>query len=796
MTESTKDDYLDNFNLREELLRYLSFWPYILVSIIIFLISAFIYLRYANYEYQISAKIEIIDKAQDSEMSLPTAMTIFNRSMINLENEIGVLSSFNIHGKVFAKINHNVQFYTDGIIKSSRDHPSEWFDDYVFELKLNSNQIERYSVFEFRFYENYMNIIEADIDGNILKQMDFNEYSTFNTNHDFPFNFSVNDYDFNNDDLKKIIFIPHDIAVDVARNRIIISVVGKESDQLNINLMIANPKIGIDYINNLLNEFDKDGIFDRQLEYKRTIDFVDSRSDFLRGELEQIEIRKQDFKRKNNLTNIVSDAELNINQQLNYNSELFEARSQMDLVKLLKEVLNENINYQLLPVNIGLRDQNLNSLISEYNVLVKERERYLFIGAGAQNSLVKNLENQISNYSKNIIFSVENYIESLSLNIENIERKEMEYADIYLNIPENEKILRGIERELEIKEALFLLLLQKREEAAINFAVVKPSIKVIDSARSSLTAVSPQKEIVLIGSSILGILIPIMLLYVWFLLDNKIHTRKQLKSLLGEEIPVIAEIPYFSKDDLISSFNDDSTRDQVSESIRMLISNLEFSFLNLNKDKNKISLITSSIKGEGKTVISVFVSKLLSKKNLKVLLIGADLRNPQIHKYFDIKKSTKGLTDILYNDDMSNYEKYIIKRDNLHSLLSGTIPPNPTEILSSEKFRSLLTHLSGIYDHIIIDSAPCLLVSDSFELSSYVDNTVYVMRANYTEVKICDYIKENFENEKIKNLNIVFNGVGSSQGYGYKYGYQYGYKYGYKYGYNYGYGYGYSTDND
>ena len=796
MTESTKDDYLDNFNLREELLRYLSFWPYILVSIIIFLISAFIYLRYANYEYQISAKIEIIDKAQDSEMSLPTAMTIFNRSMINLENEIGVLSSFNIHSKVFAKIKHNVQFYTDGIIKSSRDHHSEWFDDYVFELKLNSNQIERYSVFEFRFYENYMNIIEADIDGNILKQMDFNEYSTFNTNHDFPFNFSVNDYDFNNDDLKKIIFIPHDIAVDVARNRIIISVVGKESDQLNINLMIANPKIGIDYINNLLNEFDKDGIFDRQLEYKRTIDFVDSRSDFLRGELEQIEIRKQNFKRKNNLTNIVSDAELNINQQLNYNSELFEARSQMDLVKLLKEVLNENINYQLLPVNIGLRDQNLNSLISEYNVLVKERERYLFIGAGAQNSLVKNLENQISNYSKNIIFSVENYIESLSLNIENIERKEMEYADIYLNIPENEKILRGIERELEIKEALFLLLLQKREEAAINFAVVKPSIKVIDSARSSLTAVSPQKEIVLIGSSILGILIPIMLLYVWFLLDNKIHTRKQLKSLLGEEIPVIAEIPYFSKDDLISSFNDDSTRDQVSESIRMLISNLEFSFLNLNKDKNKISLITSSIKGEGKTVISVFVSKLLSKKNLKVLLIGADLRNPQIHKYFDIKKSTKGLTDILYNDDMSNYEKYIIKRDNLHSLLSGTIPPNPTEILSSEKFRSLLTHLSGIYDHIIIDSAPCLLVSDSFELSSYVDNTVYVMRANYTEVKICDYIKENFENEKIKNLNIVFNGVGSSQGYGYKYGYQYGYKYGYKYGYNYGYGYGYLTDND
>ena len=183
--------------------------------------------------------------------------------------------------------------------------------------------------------------------------------------------------------------------------------------------------------------------------------------------------------------------------------------------------------------------------------------------------------------------------------------------------------------------------------------------------------------------------------------------------------------------------------------------------------------------------------------NKKVLLIGADLRNPQIHQILKINKDEyKGLSDIIYTDKIKNYKDYIVKNDNLDIILSGTIPPNPTELLISNQFKNLIELAKKEYDHIIIDSAPCLLVSDTLEISKYADITLYVFRANHTLKNLTNFITECQVQQKLKNINLVLNSVGNSKSYGYKYGYQYGYQYGYKYGYayNYGYGYGYSND--
>ena len=209
---------------------------------------------------------------------------------------------------------------------------------------------------------------------------------------------------------------------------------------------------------------------------------------------------------------------------------------------------------------------------------------------------------------------------------------------------------------------------------------------------------------------------------------------------------------------------------------------------------SKVILVTSSIKGEGKTLVSVNMASILKKENKKVILLGADLRNPQIHRYLDKKKTVKGISDYMHTD--SDINEFILKsHNNLDIILSGTIPPNPTELLSSQKFKDLIIKLRKNYDYIIIDSAPCLLVSDTFEISKMADSVVYLVRANHSEIKITNYINEVFSNSRLPNINIVFNGVGSSSKYCYKYGYQYGYQYGYKYGYNYGYGYGYGEEN-
>ena len=226
----------------------------------------------------------------------------------------------------------------------------------------------------------------------------------------------------------------------------------------------------------------------------------------------------------------------------------------------------------------------------------------------------------------------------------------------------------------------------------------------------------------------------------------------------------------------------------------MLIANLKFTNLEINKNnEGKVILVTSSIKGEGKTLISSRLSKVISFSDKKTILIGADLRNPQLHKSLGIDKNTKGISDYIYRNDI-DWKDLILKSGSLEILLSGTIPPNPTELLNSKKFKSLITYLKKVYDYVIIDSAPCLLVADTLQFSNYVDTSLVVVRANYTQKDIISFISELKLNNKLEKINIVFNGVGNSSAYGYKYGYQYGYKYGYKYGYNYGYGYGYGED--
>tara|TARA_S200000501_G_scaffold363172_1_gene393621 strand:- start:1280 stop:2578 length:1299 start_codon:yes stop_codon:yes gene_type:complete len=431
-------------------------------------------------------------------------------------------------------------------------------------------------------------------------------------------------------------------------------------------------------------------------------------------------------------------------------------------------------------------------MIDEYNKNISERNLYQN-QAGSDNFLVKSLEPQLRNLIKNISQSLNSFVSSLDLRLKNLEFKENEFDSEYNLVPENEKSLRAIERELSIKEALYLLLLQKREEALINLAVVTPTIKVIDYSITNFSSKKPNANIIYLFSFLGSLILYFLVLNIWFFLDNKIHNKEQLIKLLNNDIPVIGEIP-FLKD--VDKLNDVSpSRSAINESVRMILSNLRFTSLKPNSNnQTKTILFTSSIKGEGKTLASVNTALSITNDVVvgkkRVILLGTDLRNPQIHKFFNMDKSIEGISEIIYKDDFKNYKDYIIRSKNLDILFSGVIPPNPTAMLSSDVFKNLISLLRKEYDYIIIDSAPCLLVSDTFQYIDLADSVVYLFRANHTAYKIINFINEIFEEKKIKNLNIVLNAVGNSASYGYRYGYQYGYKY----GYNYGYGYGYSED--
>ncbi len=785
----------DSFLLRNEIIRYISFWPYLLIILVISLLISFLYLRYTPYSLKTTAIIEILDESQNSEMALPTELTVFNRSMINLENEITRLNSYSLNSAAVKQTKTNIHYYTRGRIRDTRSTPGDWYDDYTLDFKIDTDLIDEKISFLIKVDNNMLEISSFDSSDSFIESKKFESLSTLNKNHNIPFDISINS-DKNISYERELIIVPVKYQTNVFRANLQISPLGKDSDQLSLSLTFENHKIAQNYLNSLIRVFDNDGISDRELEYNRTITFVNSREKILKDDLTAIESRKQAYKQKNSLYDVNLDANNNIDLKSTYNSEIFELESQKQISEYIIELVSE-LKYDYLPINIGLENLDLTNLINDFNQIISQRNRYL-IEASPENFLVKSLESQLDDLLKNISISLNNYSNSLDLKLNNLKLKESEFDIGYNRVPENEKILRSIERELEIKEALYLLLLQKREEASINLAVVKPTIKVIDYAITNFSSKSPNGTMIYLGAIFLSFSLYFMFLFLWFLFDNKIHNKDQLIKLLNKEIPLIAEIP-FVKSIQISDMMESSSRSVISESIRMLLSNLRFtSFTDSNKDlQSQIILFTSSIKGEGKTICSVSTALALAndiKRDKKVILLGTDLRNPQIHKNFGVDKTHSGISEIIYNNDEKQYKKYIRKFGNLDVLFSGSIPPNPTAMLSSNLFRGLILLLKSDYDYIIIDSAPCLLVSDTFQFIDLADSVVYIFRSNFTDAKIVDFINETHKDKKIKNFNLVLNAVGNSAAYGYKYGYQYGYKYGYKYSYNYGYGYGYSSD--
>lgn len=783
----------DSKSLKNEILRYLSFWPYLFFLVIISIISSFLYLRYTTFTYLSTASIEIMDPAQDTEMALPTSLTVFNRSMINLENEVNRLKSFSLNESVVKKLSSNILFYKIGRLKNSQYSPEFWYDEYNISYNINTENIDKRSSFIISSEDNNLEVSAYDSEDNYIKSVKFNSLSTMDNKHDLPFELTIkSDKDLSSD--RKLVLMPVETISNKFRRGLLIEPLGSDSDQLSLSITHENPTIAQNYINNLMMSFDYDGVSDRRLEYTRTIEFVNERERILKDDLAVIESRKQNYKQENNLSDVSLDATNNIDLKYTYNSEIFQLESQKQIAEYLVNLISES-NYDYLPINIGIENIDLNDMINGYNIMVSDRNRYLN-EAGSNNFLVKSFEPQLDDIIQNLSVSLNNFISSTDLKLKNLKLKESEFDYEYNRVPENEKTLRSIERELSIKEALYLLLLQKREEASINLAVVKPTIKIIDYTITDFSSKKPNTVNVYMVSIIIAISIYFILLYLWFFMDNKIHSKDQLINLIDKNIPIIGEIPFIKGID--TNKFDKSSRSIISESIRMILSNLRFTSLgNSNPNIAETIIFTSSIKGEGKTLASVNTALNIANdlsRDKKVILLGTDLRNPQVHKSFDTDKTQAGISEIIYNNDHKVYKNYVRRFEKLDVIFSGSIPPNPTAMLASDAFKNLIEVLKKDYNFIIIDSAPCLLVSDTLQYIDLADSVVYMFRSNFTDSKIIEFINEMYSEKKISNLNVVLNAVGNSSSYGYKYGYQYGYKYGYKYAYNYGYGYGYQED--
>ena len=782
MENLNKNSGIEEINIKDILFRYLQFWKWFLAVAILSLSVAYTYLRYASDIYQTTAKIKILDNSKGG-MKLPSDVAaLFSNSKVNLDNEMEVLKSHRLLELVAKNLNLCTSYYSVGNIKTTELWKNKPFKMIWLDSKDNINT--KKIAFEVKLQSKGYKIISEN--SNSKQLFLFGQKNKINGQEFLLVVENRGSISKLNDENFKVVRMPLDIVVENLSKTIQLASTAKLSEILSLVLTGENQDKSEAIINEIIDKFNQDGISDRQLVSQRTIDFVNDRFVDLSSELDSIETQKKVFKTENNLSYLQEDAKIAVSKKTLSEGDYYALETQIALAKLLEDTLKKDGPFELLPSNIGIENANINSLISDYNKVVLDRGK-LLVSAGVKNPVVVEYSDKIVELKENILTSIRVLQKQLAVTIKNVNSLKQENSNTFSNIPTEEKILRSIERQQTIKESLYLFLLQKREEASVAKAITSPSIKVVDYAMTNYTPIAPKRSIIYLAALLIGLLIPFGIVYTLFLLDTKIHSRLDFDRL-SPNIPVVAEIPFIVEDQRIITKND---RSVLAESFRILRTNINYLVPIKKEGECPVIYTCSSIKGEGKTFVSLNLALTLSSLDKKVLLVGADLRNPQLHKYLKINKNRIGLSNYLY-DPTTDWKNLINEKafnnEYLSIIFAGVVPPNPAELLSNGRFEELLNILKKQYDYIVVDTAPTILVTDTLLISQFADLTVYVTRADHTDKKLLTYSKGLKEQGKLVNVSYVINNVGGEKGYSYGYKYSYGYTYGYNYGYGYGYG--------
>ena len=785
----------EQVNIQELLFRYLIHWPWFVVSIIICIACAWGYLRLTTPIYNISATVLIKDEKKGGGASMSSdlekmGLEGFVSSSSNVDNEIEVLRSKSLAREVVNNLGLFVTYMDEDEFPSK-----ELYHTSPVLVSLTHQEADKLpGRMEINMILQPTGVLGVQITvGEKEYRKQFDKLPAV-----FPTDEGTIAFFANNDTLSAVcpenITKERHITAFINRpfsvlkeyvNSLSIAPTSKTTSVVVISLENTNTRRGRDYINKLLEMYNINANNDKNEVAQKTAEFIDERIGIISKELGSTEQDLENFKRSAGITDLNSEAQIALTGNAEYEKKRVENQTQINLVMDLQRYMKGN-EYEVLPSNIGLQDAASAGAIDRYNQMLVERKRLLRTST-ENNPTIINLDTSIRAMRTNVQATLDATLKGLQITKEDLAREASRYSRRINDAPTQERQFVSIARQQEIKSGLYLMLLQKREENAITLAATANNAKIIDEALADDNPISPKKTIVYLAALVLGVGLPVGVIYLIGLTKFKIEGRADVEKLTS--LPVVGDIPLADeKTGSIAVF--ENQNNLMSETFRNVRTNLQFM---LENGKNVI-LVTSTISGEGKSFISANLAISLSLLGKKVVIVGLDIRKPGLNKVFNIPKKEHGITQYLTNTT-ANLMDFVQPSDinkNLFILPGGTVPPNPTELLARGGLEKAIETLKANFDYVILDTAPVGMVTDTLLIGRVADLSVYVCRADYTHKAEFTLINELAENNKLPNLCIAVNGLDlNSRKYGYYYGYgKYGKYYGYGKRYGYGYGYG------
>jgi tyrosine-protein kinase Etk/Wzc len=757
--EINKNIPIQNPDLRTQITKYTKYWHLFAIFILVGLGSAYLYVKITEPLYKISSTLLIQDDIQGEGILKGTAFSDLNmfKASRTVDNEMEVLRSRDLIHKVLKEMSFETSYFYKLPLRKEDLYGSSLpikiqvskVTDQAYQQKLSFKLINDTQFILIEDGKRFTYQFDQEIS---------RPYYQIKVSKGPAFAISNKEVHVKLNDLYALTE-----AYSISKLKVLPTV--KDANTIVISLLDEIPQRGVDLLNKLIEIYNLENVSNKNIMALNTIKFIDGKLKFLSQDLNEVERDVENYKRNNRVTELNADAQMNLQSSGNYNSQLETSSVQLSLVQSLLTYLgNERDEFELVPTTLGLKDPILNSLTDKYNTLQIERQR-LLRNNRIDNPLVKNITDQLSGLKANLLENLKMIRNGLALEKANYSNKSSEFDAKLRSVPVIERGLLERSREQGVKTALYHYLLQKREETELSLSATIPTSQVIDRPAYKTIPDRPKVELAYLLGLVFGFLAPASFIYTKEKLNNKVTNLVDVEYISGGA-RILGELTNKGIGEAIVVHKDKSTT--IAELFKYIRSNLNF--MQTNKS-SQVLLITSSVKGEGKTFFSVNLGITLSLVDKKVVLLEFDLRKPDLMNTLKLTSSI-GLSDYLNTPSMT-VDQIISKTessDNLSVIGCGNIPDNPSELLMNDKLNVLFHELRKRFDYIIVDTPPVGQVSDAFSLAHFADASIYIVRYNFTEKSELGVFEEICRNKRLNNPMLVFNDAKKENKNAYRYG--------------------------